>query len=72
MTGMNNQRGEGNLHKEGIRFPKTAQMLKVRKQVTGVKYFSVIGKSGWAILISEMKKKSRVSFFHFLFLNCMT
>ena len=57
MTGMNNQRGEGNLHREGIRLPKTAQMLNVRKQVTGVKYFSVIGKSGWAILISEMNKK---------------
>ena len=53
MTGMNNQRGEGILHREGIRLPKTAQMLNVRKQVTGVKYFSVIGKSGWAILISE-------------------
>ena len=42
-------------HNEGIRFPKTAQILKVRKHVIGVKYFSVIGKSSWAILTSEIE-----------------
>ena len=56
MTGMNSQRGLGNLQSEGMRLPSTAQRLKVRKQVTGVKYFSAIGKSGWAILISRRKK----------------
>ena len=69
MTGMNSQRGLGNLQSEGMRLPSTAQRLKVRKQVTGVKYFSAIGKSGWAILISRKKSLFYKRFLAYQFLT---